>query len=172
MKKELFSSLFVLILVTCKIFAQDTTGKKGWPSIERYSFISECIKTAKTSMSEDSARSYCYCMQEKIEKKYPTVEEAAKMTDADLNSPEWKKEIQNCLKPASTWSTKDRSDFLFECIKSAKEGVGEEKAKTYCECMLFKIEKKYPNPADAGNITDETLASPDWKKMIKDCQEF
>jgi hypothetical protein len=172
MKKISLSILFVSIHFACKIFAQDTTSKKGWPSSERYTFIAECVKTAKVGMSDDSARSYCYCMQEKIEKKYPTTDAAAKLSSADLETTEWKKEIQNCLAPASTWSTKDRSDFLSECVKSAKEKVSEEKSKNYCECMLFKVEKKYPNPLDAGKITEETLSSPDWKKMIADCFAF
>ena len=172
MKKGLLSSLFVSILFVYKIFAQDTTGKKGWPSSERYTFIAECIKTARAGMSDDSARSYCYCMQEKIEKKYPTTEEAEKLTSADLQTPEWKKEIQSCLAPESKWSSKDRSDFLSECVKSAKASISEDKAKNYCECMLFKIEKKFHNPRDADTITDELLQSPEWKKMAKDCLNF
>ena len=172
MKKILTSYLSISVLFFSNVLAQETVEKKGWPSSERYTFIAECIKTAKVGMSDDSARSYCYCMQEKIEKKYPTTEDAAKLTSADLETPEWKKEIQNCLAPASTWSTKDRSDFLSECVESAKEGRSEEKAKIYCECMLFKIETRYPNPATAGNINEETLKTPDWKKMIQDCSEF
>ncbi len=50
--------------------------------------------------------------------------------------------------------------------------MSEEKAKKYCECMMFKIEKKYPSPNDAAGITEETLKSADWKKMIADCLEF
>lgn len=174
MKKIIAFYLLVSILFVSNSFAQEDgePKKKGWPSAERYAFVSECIKTAKAGMSEDSARSYCYCMQEKVEKKYPTIEEAGKITEADMQSPEWQKDIKDCLTPASTWSYKDRSDFLSECIKSAKDGIGEGKAKNYCECMLFKIEKKYPNPRDAEGITDETLQLPDWKKMIQDCLDF
>jgi hypothetical protein len=163
----LFSALFIN-----KAFVQEAGEKKGWPSVERSAFIIECIKSAKVNMSEDSARSYCYCMQEKIEKKYPAIEDVAKLSAADMQSPEWQKEIKNCLTGISAWSATDRSDFLSECIASAKAGMTEEKAKNYCQCMMFKVEKKYPSPADAGNLTKEDLQSPEWKKIIQSCLEF
>jgi len=172
MENKLFASLLFIMLFTGKLFAQDTLMKKGWPSEERAAFINSCINNAKASLSEDSARSYCYCMQEKIEKKYPTMADAEKITAEDLASAAWKKEIQDCLKPASTWGTVDRAALISNCIANAKAGLGEEKAKSYCECMLFKIEGKYPNPPDAANITGETLKSPDWQKLIKSCMEF
>ncbi len=115
MKKIVLYSL-ISILFLSKSFAQEAgePGKKGWPSVERYSFIAECIKSAKVGMSEDSARSYCYCMLEKIETKYPTIEEAGKITDADMQSAEWQKDIKDCLASISKWSAIDRSDFLSE----------------------------------------------------------
>jgi hypothetical protein len=173
MKKIVLYSLISTLFLS-KSFAQEAgePKKQGWPSVERYAFITECIKTAKVSLSEDSARYYCYCMQEKIEKKYPLIEEAGKITAADMQSPEWKKDIQSCITGASTWSSKDRSGFLEECVGAAKDGMSEQKAKGYCECMLFKIEKKYPNPNDAAGITEETMKSPEWKKMVQDCLDF
>lgn len=171
MKKLLFSAIIIFLLLPVKIFAQKTVEKKGWPSEERSAFITECIKSAKEGMSEDSARSYCYCMQFKVEAKYPTIEEAGKITEADMESAEWKKDIKNCLSVGS-WSSKDHAEFLSNCIGSAKEGMGEEKATAYCECMMSKVESKYPNPADAGNLTKEKLNSPEWKKIIKECLDF
>ena len=122
-------------------------------------------------MSEDSARAYCYCMQFKIEAKFPTIEEAGKITAADMDSPEWKKEIRSCLGTA-TWDSANRADFVSECITEAKKNIGEQKAKTYCECMLFKVEMKYPNAGDAGKLTEATFKSAEWKKLIQDCVDF
>jgi hypothetical protein len=172
--KKIILPLLVLILFVSNSFAQEAgePKKKGWPSVERYSFITECIKSAKAGMNEDSAKSYCYCMLEKIEKKYPTIEEAGKITDTDMQSAEWQKDVKYCLASISKWSAIDRSDFLSECVKSAKTGMSEEKAKNYCDCMMFKIERKYPNPNDAAGITEETLKSPEWKKLIADCLDF
>ena len=121
-------------------------------------------------MSEDSARFYCYCMEEKVEKKYPNIQDAAKLTKEDMESPEWKKEINSCLQ--GTWGSKDRNDFVSSCVESAKAGVGAEKAKTYCECMLFKIEQQYPNPNDATKLTAEDLQTPKWKAIAKGCLDF
>lgn len=168
MKKLLLPCLLVLF-VNHDVFAQE---KKGWPSSERFAFISECMKTARVSLSEDSARFYCYCMQEKLELKYPAIADAAKITATDLATPEWKKEIRDCRVAIGQWLPKDRSDFLTDCIDAAKASLGEVKAKSYCECMLFKTEQKYPDPADAGAITEADLQTPAWKKMIKDCADF
>jgi hypothetical protein len=161
-------------VLTCIFFSNTAIGqeKKGWPSVERFNFINECLKSAKANLNEDSARFYCYCMQEKLENKYPDIADASKLTPTDLSSPEWTKEVQACRTGIGQWSPQDRSDFLKDCIDAAKASLGGMKAKSYCECMLFKTEKKYPDPADAGAITEADLQTPEWKKMIKDCADF
>jgi len=172
MKKIIVFPLFLILLLTQAVFSQQppTPGeKKGWSKEEKLEFINSCIGTAKEGMSVDSARHYCMCMQEKIEAKYPVAEDAAKLTSEDLNSPEWKREIQNCL--AGHWSDKDRSAFLGSCIDVAKGGMSESKAKSYCECMLYKVEKKFPDSADAAKLTGEELAKPEWKKAVQDCMQ-
>jgi hypothetical protein len=143
--------------------------KKGWPSSERYNFIRECINTAKKNLREDAARFYCYCMQEWIESKYPTIEEAGTITEDDMNSPTFQKKVKECQ--VGTWTAESRNEFLTECKNSAKE-MGEEKARSYCECMLFKVEKAYPNAADTNKLTEDVLATPVWKKRIEACVDF
>ncbi len=171
MKKLLFTHLVISLLFISKTFAQQAGEKKGWPSIERYGFISECIKEARSGYSEDTARFYCYCMQDRVEKKYPTIEEAGKITEADMQSETWQKDINSCLR--GSWGTSEREAFLTECMESAKKGdMSEAKTKTYCECMLYKIEIKFPNPIDAGVLTPEKLNSPEWKKIIQGCLDF
>ena len=161
----LLSCFFVISLV-----AQKAGEKKGWPSNERYTFITDCIGTAKKSMSSDSARFYCYCMQEKMEVKYPDIADANKLTAKELSSPEWVKEIKSCI--GGTWSSKDREEFVTSCVNSAKASLGETKAKNYCECMMFKIEKIYPNATDAAKITAEDFKTESWQKLIKGCLDF
>lgn len=170
MQKSILIAGFFFLLIG-KIVAQSSGEKKGWPSSERYSFISECVKTASEGMSADSARFYCYCMQFKVEARYPSIDDAAKLTSDDMESQEWQKEIKSCAS-GGTWSAKDRSGFLEECINSVKAGVGEEKAKVYCECMLYKVEVRYTNAADAGKLTSEKLNTPEWKKIIESCMSF
>jgi len=174
MKKMSSSLLLLLFFCINNSFAQDSTAKKGWTPADRSDFITNCVRTAKVNLGEDSARSYCYCMQEKIEKKYPIVADAGKVTAEDMSTPEWKKEIKDCLTMNSTWTAKERSGFISDCIGSAKAGgLEEQKAKGYCECMLYKIEKKYPSSAEASAaITAEVMQSPEFKKWIQDCLAF
>ncbi len=171
MKKILLTTLIVTLLTATHSFAQQTGEKKGWPSTERYAFLKECVIEAKNAMSEDSARFYCYCMQERVEKKYPSIEEAANITEADMGSEAWLKDIKDCL--YGFWSTEEREIFLTNCIGSAqKGGITGDKAKDYCECMLYKVEKAFPNPLDAAQLTPEKLATPEWKKILQGCLEF
>lgn len=194
MKKTLFiTSFFAFILITNNSFAQHagsqppantttkpadkpttttttTTTKKGWTSEDRHTFITECIGTA-ISIGEDSARFYCYCMQEKIEKKFPNVEDANKLSADDLEKPEWKQSARECLTGIGQWTSEDRADFIYECVNAATDALGKEKAKSYCECMLFKVEREFPDPAKA-DLDEKTLETPKWKKLVKDCQEF
>jgi len=170
MKMKILLCLILACTGNLNLNAQ-TGEKKGWPSSERYAFITECIKSARKGMSEDTARFYCYCMIFKMEEKYPTVEEAASLTEEKLMSPEWQKEIQACLQ--GYWNSMDRNAFIKDCISSAKEGLGEEKAKNYCECMLYKVETRFPDPGKAATeLTEEKLNSTEWKKIIQSCLEF
>jgi hypothetical protein len=93
MKKISLYSLLILICCCNNAFAQDSTATKGWTPADRSEFIVNCIRTAKVNLGEDSARTYCYCMQEKLEKKYPIAADAGKITAEDMSTPEWKKEI-------------------------------------------------------------------------------
>ena len=165
------TTIHLLVILFCiSLQTQAQSGEtKGWPSVERVSFIRECVKAASKNMGIDTARFYCYCMQEKVEAKYPTVEESSKLTAEMLSTDEWLKEVKACLK--GFWNSKDRNEFLTNCISAAKS-LGEEKATKYCECMLFKVEKKYPNSADAAEITEEVMNKPEWQKMIKGCLSF
>jgi hypothetical protein len=168
MKKLTLSILVSSFLFTTLLFAQ-TGEKKGWTKEEKTEFITACIGTAKSNMSTDSARRYCICMQENVEAKYPVSADASKLTSEDLTSPEWKKLIQGCL--SGHWSDEDRKAFMTSCVDVAKNTLGEGKAKSYCECMLYKVEKKYPNSADAAKLNEEELAKPAWQKAAKDCME-
>ncbi|MEQ1677617.1 MAG: hypothetical protein ABL876_12990 [Chitinophagaceae bacterium] len=172
MKKiPVFIVLPILLLAANLSYSQQPGEKKGWPSYERYAFITSCIREARANMSEDSARFYCYCMQEKVELKYPNIELAAKITEAEMESAVWQTDIKSCL--GGFWGTEEREAFLSNCIETAeKGGSGTEKAKNYCNCMLFKIETRYPNPLNATDLTPEKLSSPEWKKIIQGCMDF
>lgn len=169
MKKPSILLTLVSLFIVTSLFAQTAGEKKGWPSAERYSFITECIGTAKKNMSSDSARFYCYCMQQKMESKYPDVADAGKITKDELSSPEWKNQIKSCF---GTWPKKDREEFITSCVNSARGSLGDVKAKNYCECMSFKVEKLYPDADSAARLTTEDFKTEYWQKIIKGCLDF
>ena len=170
MNKQYIILALVLFFSVTSLCAQTGGEKKGWPSNDRYTFIADCIGTAKKNMSSDTARFYCYCMQEKMELKYPNFADANKITAKELSSSEWIKEIKSCL--TGTWPANERKEFLTSCVNSAKASLGETKATNYCECMMFKIEKLYPDPNDAAKITGEDFKTDYWQKLIKGCLDF
>ena len=67
-------------------------------------------------------------------------------------------------KASSGWAQKDRDAFNTKCVEGATAGMGADKAKSYCSCMLGKIEVKYPAASDAGNLDMNTMT--EW---AKDC---
>jgi hypothetical protein len=172
----LLITLFISFQSNAQIAGAPAAGKlvtgerKGWPSEDRYAFISECITTAKEFLPEHGARYYCYCMQERIEKKYPNVDDVADKIETIMEQPGVKKDAQECVD--GKWSSDEREEFLASCIDSAKPNVGEKQAKIYCECMLFKVEKAFPNSGDATRLTADELATPAWKKKVQECNEF
>jgi hypothetical protein len=57
----------------------------GWPQNEKDSFISSCVREAmKGGRSREVASSYCQCMMEKMEAQYPDINEAARLTDEEI----------------------------------------------------------------------------------------
>lgn len=65
----------------------------------------------------------------------------------------------------AVWTDEARKNFISSCIENAK-ALGEEKARKYCECMLPKVEARYPNPLDTGKMTME-----EGMQMAKDCMK-
>jgi uncharacterized membrane protein len=54
------------------------------------------------------------------------------------------------------WTQDDKQNFLGGCMKGALKDMDEEKARAYCSCMLQKVQKKYPNAADAKYLKNDT----------------
>ncbi|HEX4877726.1 MAG TPA: hypothetical protein VFV31_13710 [Chitinophagaceae bacterium] len=60
-------------------------GAGGWPETEKSSFITSCVREAmKNGNSRSVSTSYCQCMLEKLEAMYPDINEAAKLSDTEL----------------------------------------------------------------------------------------
>lgn len=77
--------------------ADYSTGGK-WSSKDVKDFVDECVGAAqKKGMEYLDAQSYCDCMQYKMERLYPRIQDASRLTQADLETPEMKKMIKSCL---------------------------------------------------------------------------
>ena len=174
MNKKILFSITILCFCISSVWGQGNatdSAKKSWGQADRSEFISACVNTAKTSMSTDSARYYCYCMQSRVEAKFADPLEAGKLTKDDFNTVEWQKEIKACL-GGGIWTKKEREEFISNCVSSAKKnGLSETKAKNYCECTQFKVEKRYPNTADLDKITEDDLKSDLCTKLMANCRD-
>jgi hypothetical protein len=50
----------------------------------------------------------------------------------------------------NTWNREDKDLFYQACTDEAIKWAGtKERAKTYCDCVLQKMEERYPNEQDA-----------------------
>lgn len=68
----------------------------------------------------------------------------------------------------NTWNEEDKSAFYEACTGEAIRWAGtQEVAKTYCDCVFGKMEKKYPNEEDALEHIDVLAKDTD---LIK-CKE-
>jgi hypothetical protein len=66
----------------------------GWSSADVRSFVSECVpEAAKNGLTREQATEYCECMQVKIERMYPDINDAAKI---DMESPKIQQMVLDC----------------------------------------------------------------------------
>jgi hypothetical protein len=184
----------LLFVITTLIFS--CNANRSWTAADRSKFVKDCTKEASKggAMTEEQAKTYCDCMQPKIEAKYPTVAEANKLKAADMQTAEWLDEARKCLgmgnindnegsnpvdntsmdnnttgDNADGWTSAERARFVEDCYSEAKAGMGEDKARSYCECMQPKLEAKYRSFAAANNITQAELQSEEWLKEVRAC---
>jgi hypothetical protein len=66
----------------------------------------------------------------------------------------------------NTWDQDDKDMFYKSCMDEANKWAGD-KAKPYCDCMLEKIIKKYPNENDALDHMDSVMNDAD----LKSCKD-
>ena len=56
-------------------------------------------------------------------------------------------------KTKKNWNAEEHKVFMQTCVENSSKGLGEEGSTTYCQCMMEKIERIYPNAEDAGKLT-------------------
>jgi len=187
MKKAIIFFIVIGFFASC-------SNEKGWSGADRKKFVNDCTGEAAKGMDEAKARSYCECMQPKIETKYPTVAEANRMSSADLQTATWTAEVQSCLGMSKTdidnqntntnnntvvddntppgmgsWTQSERDKFVQDCAGEAEKGMTRSRAESYCSCMQDKLEKIYPTFNQANMITDADLQTPSMQALVKGC---
>ena len=77
---------------------ESSVPMKGWSSAQQELFVKDCVTAAVAGkMDEARAKSYCDCVRIKMEEKYATLDDANKITEAELNSEAWMAEVMKCL---------------------------------------------------------------------------
>jgi hypothetical protein len=179
MKKIFGFIALVSIIASCN-------ANRGWNEKDRKKVISDCVKAAKGTELESRAQSYCECMQPIMEKKYPTVKEANKVKESDMQTPEMMKEARRCLgmedvdlsgtndntdnTTSTTWTADQKTEFLQTCATSFMSGSGRPKAEadSYCSCMANKLESTMTY-SQANAMTDADWKSQKWTDEVRNC---
>ncbi len=69
----------------------------------------------------------------------------------------------------NTWDQDDKDLFYQSCMEDATTWAGsKEKAKTYCDCIMEKMMKKFPNENDALEHMDSVINDPDLQSCKKE----
>lgn len=70
--------------------------------------------------------------------------------------------ITFCSSCKDTWPQEDKDAFYQSCMDDANTWAGsKENAKTYCDCVMKKLLKKYPHENDALDHIDSIINDPD-----------
>ena len=67
----------------------------------------------------------------------------------------------------NTWTQSDKESFYEACMEDAnKWSGGQDKSKTYCDCVIIKVMEKYPHVGDALDHIETLAVDPE----IKGCR--
>lgn len=157
----------------------NSSGSSNWSKEYRNKFLQGCISKASEKVSAAEAFSYCNCMTEKVEAKYPNEKEVdASLTSADIESmrqgcvsnsnstqsnPSYNQQ-NNSNNSTQSWSVSDQREFMDNCTPGASKSMGSAAAYNYCDCMLKKLMQEYPNSADVGNVSKSHMS-----ELASDC---
>ena len=155
----------------------NTTTSSNWSKEFRNKFVQDCISKASENVSAADAFSYCNCMTEKVEAKYPNENEVnAKVTNDDIasmrpgclpnsnnstnnNSNSSNNSTYNNTTTTANWTEADKREFMNNCTPGASKTLGTSGATDYCDCMMRKLMQEYPNSADVGNVSQTHMSA-------------
>lgn len=124
--------------------------KQEWALEEKENFINVCVGETEETLGANSSRQYCYCMLFKVMDMYETAAEADQMTQEEIMP------LASACLDSQVWSAADEAGFLFDCIETGKESLGDDGAVDYCNCMAQELTIMFPDPNDY-NLSEEEL---------------
>ena len=157
----------------------NNTYNSNWSKEYRDKFLQGCISKASEKVSAADAFSYCNCMAQKVEAKYPVETEVDnKLSEADIESmragclpstsnqtsPSNNQSNNNTYNNSRGWSASDQREFMDNCTPGASKSLGTSAATDYCSCMMQKLMVEYPDSKDAGNATKSHMS-----ELAADC---
>ena len=141
----------VVLLIGCN-------ADKGWSEGNKQAFIKSCIADNRTAIGDDKVNAYCACMQQKVQNRYPDYHDADKLTMSQNLVI-----TDSCAPPG--WSSDEKAIFMNSCSETrVSMGDNKEEANVYCDCMMQKIQSKYPDVNKTGNIPNEEMTA-----MAQEC---
>lgn len=149
-----------------------TTTVSNWSKEYRNKFLQGCISKASEKVSAADAFSYCNCMTEKVEAKYPVETEVdAKLTEADIesmrvgcNTNATSQTNPDQVNTSGGWSAAEQKEFMDICTPGAAKSMGTGTAADYCDCMLKKLMQEYPNSGEVDKVSKSHMT-----ELAKDC---
>jgi len=145
-------------LILLFILVSSCDPGKGWTENNLQSFINTCIEENRVSIGEEKVKQYCQCMQDSVKAQYPNYRDVEKLTMSR------NQEISNNCLPKG-WSADEKTMFMKSCADTRQEmGDTPDQARIYCDCMMRKIQDKYPDITKAGSIPNEEMRS-----MAQEC---
>lgn len=165
MKLHHFLSLAAMTLVLASCGNKNESGS-NWNDFVRQAFLATCMKEAIPLVGEKHADSYCKCMQQKVEARYPDALDVGDLTDAQVDefAVGCNEKADSVTMANTPWSETSRADFVDACVEGAGAELSREEAKAYCTCMQEKVEKKTVNVGGADSIPEEEI-----NRMADDC---
>ena len=155
----------------------DNSGNSTWTETEKTKILKDCVASFDESQSA-LANQICPCLLGKMEEKYTSFNDAdTRSSEAEIKSftLQCKDEVSgnngnNNNSMTGGWSGNDINEFVSTCVSSAvQQGMSQDLSQKYCSCMQQKLEQMFPDPKDAGNITEEQMNTPSMQEIAKRC---
>jgi hypothetical protein len=129
------------------------------------------LKTKDSSSSEDDQeettkkKKKAINEEDALDEEVKPVKKKKAITDDDEPSDEESATDDETTSDYSDgWSSSDQNKFMTNCTETASKSMAQERAENYCDCMMKKIEKRYPNSAEVNKLSESEIT-----KLAKTC---